>query len=201
MLNNGNNYTAYNNFSTMATFPYKIVEYLLLNGSEELWKLLKYQTVDALDNADLTIEEKKKMVWDGIDPQEEYYSIFLKPLIGNSLDSGEEQCQLRIYRYDTVPVNKIESVVVYQIDIICQEKCANVYVDDVFCERTDAIESLLLKDLNGANIGGTGELVFDRTLSRTCKSLMSISNSKSFYGRSLYLAQTLIAPDSDGCGF
>lgn len=199
MLNNSNTYASYNNFSTLPMLPYSIVEYLILNGSEELWKLLKYQTVNALDNEDLTIEEKKKLIWDGVDPQEENYGIFLKPLIGNSLDSGEEQCQLRIFRYDTTPVNRLQSTVIYQIDIICQEKCANIYYNDYFCERTDVIESLLLKDLNGVNIGGTGELVFDRTLSRTCKSLMNISNSKSFYGRSLFLAQNIIIPDGSGC--
>ena len=199
MLNNGNNYTSFNNFISMPTFPYRIVEYLITNGSEELWKLLKYQTVDALDNENLTIEQKKDLVWDCIDPLEEKYNIFLKPLIGNSLDSGEEQCQLRIFRYDTIPIDKLTAVIVYQIDIICQEKCANVYANNTFCERTDVIESLLLNDLNGVNIGGTGELVYDRQLSRTCKSLMNISNSKSFYGRTLYLAQTLVAPDSSGC--
>lgn len=199
MLNNGNSSTAYNNFSIIPTFPYNIIEHLIINGSEELWKLLKYQTIDALEKPNLTAKEKKKLVWDGIDPLEEKYNIFLKPLIGNSLDSGEEQCQLRIYRYDTVPIDRLKAVVVYEFDIICQEKCANVYYDDAFCERTDLIESLLLRDLNGANIKGTGDLVFDRNLSRTCKSLMSISNSKSFYGRSLYLAQTILIPDTDGC--
>jgi hypothetical protein len=199
MLNNGNSSTAYNNFSVMPTFPYSIIEHLILNGSEELWKLLKYQTIDALDQPNLTAKEKKKLVWDGIDPLEEKYNIFLKPLIGNSLDSGEEQCQIRIYRYDTIPISRLQATVVYEFDIICQEKCANVYYNDAFCERTDLIEALLLKDLNGVDIKGTGDLVFDRNLSRTCKSLMNISNSKSFYGRSLFLAQTIIMPDSDGC--
>jgi hypothetical protein len=55
--------------------------------------------------------------------------------------------------------------------------------------------------LNGKEIGGTMPLSFDRTISRTCKSLMNISNSKSFYGRSLFLGQMLVAPDIGGvCG-
>ena len=198
-LNNGNGDTSYNNFSEMPDIPYKIIEYLIEHGTEELWKLLKYQSFDALQQEDLAISDKKKMVWDCKDPLEENYNIFLKPLIGNSLDSGKEQCQLRIYRYDTVPINKLNAVLVYEIDIICQEKCANIEKDGIIWERTDAIESKLLNDLNGVDIGGVGFLSFDRNLSRTCKSLMSISNSKSFYGRSLFFAVSFVAPDSGGC--
>ena len=71
----------------------------------------------------------------------------------------------------------------------------------MLCERTDLIENLLIDALNGTDIGGTQMMMFDRELSRTCKSLLSINNSKSFYGRSLYIGQQLISPDTGGeCG-
>lgn len=199
MLNNNNNYLSFNNFRVLPLFPYKMVEHLIKNADENFWKLLKYQTTDALEKDDLTIKEKKAMIWDGSKPdKEEDYNIFLQPLIGNSLDSAENQCQLRIFRYDTVPTTAIESEVIYEIDIITQEKSAMVYYEDMLSERTDLIEYYLLDVLNGADISGTGVLVFDRQFSRTCKSLLNISNSKSFYGRSLFLGQRLIDPDNGG---
>lgn len=200
MLDNGNTYTSYNNFQILPLFPYRIVEHLIKNADENFWKLLKYQTTDALDKNALTIKEKKAMIWDGTDPDgEEDFNIFLQPLIGNALDSAENQCQIRIFRYDTVPISTIESIIIYEIDLITQEKSAMVYYEDMLSERTDLLEYYILNTLNGTSIDGTGNLVFDRQLSRTCKSLLNISNSKSFYGRSLFLGQRLINPDSGGC--
>lgn len=201
MLNNGNSTTAYNDFSKLPLFPYKIIEYLIKYGSQEFWKLLKYQTVDALDQNDLTIKEKKELIWDGKNTEEQNYNVFLKPLVTNTLDDAESHCQIRLYRYDTVPENHLSAIIIYQLDIITPEKCANVYYEDVLCERTDLLETFLLNDLNGCDLGGTNSLMFDRTLSRTCKSLINISNSKSFYGRSLFIGQRLTNPTTDGgCG-
>ena len=48
MLANENNYMAFNNFSEMPDLPYKIIEVLLTDTSqdaEDFWKLLKYTEV------------------------------------------------------------------------------------------------------------------------------------------------------------
>lgn len=180
-----------NNFSDMPLFPYKIIEHLVYNGSENLWKLIKYQTVDALEQPNLTPKEKVKLIWNGKDTQEQNYNIFLKPLNGNSLDDALSQCRINLYRYDNTPENRYMSIIIYEIDIITNEKSAIVTYKGLPCERTDLIEMELLNTLNDADIKGTGNLIFDRELSRTCKSLMSISNSKSFYGRSLFIGQRL----------
>lgn len=201
MLENNNAITAFNNFDEMPLFPYRIIEHLIKAKGEHaqmFWKLLEYQTIDALDKDDLTIQQKKAMIWDGIDTREENFNIFLKSLLGNSLDSAEQQTRVHIYRYDTTPINRLRATIIYEIDLIAQEKCANVLYNGVLCERLDLIESCLLNLINGAYIGGVGELMFDRTLSRTCKSLIGISNSKSFYGRSLFLGLTLLSADTDG---
>jgi len=198
MLNNNNNYLSYNNFDKVPTFPYQIIHYLIDGGNEDLFKALKYQDTDALSQNNLTSNEKLNLVWNGKDSQEQNYNIFLKPLIPNELDKATSQCQLRIFRYDTTPENRLNAVLIYEIDIITPEKCANLYYNNMLVERTDLIESLILNALNGTDIGGTQFLAFDRELSRSCKSLLNISNSKSFYGRSLFLAQRLISPDSSG---
>ena len=201
MLNNNNSYIAYNNFKQVPTFPYRIIEYLIENSNEDLFKLLKYQTIDALDKDNLTSDEKLALIWNGIDTQEQNYKIFLKPLIANELGDATSQCQIRLFRYDTTPVNRLQAIMIYELDIITHEKCGNVYYNGMLCERTDLIENLLIDALNGTDIGGTQMMMFDRELSRTCKSLLSINNSKSFYGRSLYIGQQLISPDTGGeCG-
>ena len=51
MLANGNNTMAFNNFYEMPDFPYRIIEVLLKDNSQEtedFWKLLKYADQDDL---------------------------------------------------------------------------------------------------------------------------------------------------------
>ena len=101
MLSNGNNYQAYTSFKEVPQFPYKIIEVFLTSNEEmveKFWKLLKYVDVDALEKPNLTYEEKIDMIWNG-DSVEQKYNIFLKPLIGSSLDTAEAQTQLRLYNF------------------------------------------------------------------------------------------------------
>ena len=200
MLNNNNNNNTFNDFSQVPEIPYNIAEYLVEHGQEEFWKLLKYQTRDACFNSNLTFQEKVSMVWNGLDPEQQNYRIFFKPLVSNSLTTAEEQMRLSIYRVLTKPISSNEAMLVYEIDIMCSEACGEVYKGNakILVERTDYIESLLLSSLNGSDIGGSQYAMFDRGLDNTCGSSMSISNGQSFYGRSLYIATRLIKP-TKGC--
>lgn len=200
-LNNSNNIISVNDFSEMPKIPYAITSALIKYGSENLWKLLKYQTVDALDKQNLTLEEKKKLIWDG-SSDEQNYTIFLKGLIGNSLDDSREQMRLQIFRHGTMPITKIDASLVYEFDIITHEKCSTIKYEGIIYERTDLIEEEILSCLNGREIGIGTFISFDREKSRSCQSIMNISNSKSFYGRSLFLCLDLISPNTggNGCG-
>ena len=82
------------------------------------------------------------------------------------------------------------------------EKTCLVYQDGILCERTDVMESLFLDVMNGRDIEiGSGVVMFDRELSRSCNSQLNIGNSKSFYGRSLVMALQFISGESGGlCG-
>jgi hypothetical protein len=203
MLENNNNYMSVNDYSEVPFIPYKIIQWLIVNNSETaemFWKLLKYQTIDALEQPNLTTKEKKNLVWSG-QTDEENYTIFLKPLIGNALDSAEQQMNIRLFRYSTTPIDIFDSTMVYELDIVCHEKVSNVRYNGMLTERTDLIENLLLNLLNGKDIGIGINLQFNRNLSRTCQSLMNISNSKSFYGRSIFIGLEMIAPNVGGdCG-
>ena len=204
MLANNNSTMAFNNFEEMPEFPYRIIEVLLQDKSQEVenfWKLLKYTDQNALKNDNLTFSEKKALIWTG-DSIEQNYNIFLKPLIGSSLDSAEAQTQLRLYRYNTVPTNQHEAIICFEADFITNGKTSLVRRNGLLCERTDVMESLFLSIMNGRDIKiGSGIFTFDRTLSRSCNSQLNISNSKSFYGRSLIMALRFVSSDSGGgCG-
>lgn len=184
MLNNNNSDIAFNNFQVVPMFPYKIIEKLATKGTEDIWKIIKYQDIKPLDKTDLTYEQKMGMIWSG-QTDEENYNIFLKSLVGNSLPDSTSQMQLRIYRNSTIPNTRMESVLNYEIDIICNDKTANIFYDNILCERTDVLENLLIDNLNGLDIGGTGYLQFNRELSRQSQSMLSLGNSKTLYGRAV----------------
>ena len=189
MLNNGENLMAYNDFSNVPYIPYKILEELLLDESEEvekIWKLLKYPTADALKRPKLTEDEKDEMIWRG-ESLEQDYNIFLKPLIGSSLDTAESQTQMRLHRYNTNPTDRFTAVVSFQIDFTTNEKTCLVYDKGMICERTDLLVNLFLQVFNGRDIN-VGILTYDKNLSRSCQDLLSISNSKTMFGRSLIMA-------------
>lgn len=192
--NNGNSTTSYNNFRYMPQIPYKIIEKLAKDtnsSAENLWKILKYPTTDAISNSNLTFAEKMAILWTPNQTdasQENKFSVFLKPLVPSALNDAEEQIQLRIHRIVTKPTTNLEAILVYQFDMITQEFCSMVYdEDDVLVERTDLMEYYILDCLNGTDIGiGTGFLSFDnRMISGYVKSELAINNGKSLYGKSL----------------
>lgn len=204
MLSNGNKYQAYTSFKEVPQFPYKIIEVFLTSDEEmveKFWKLLKYVDVDALEKPNLTYEEKIDMIWNG-DSVEQKYNIFLKPLVGSSLDTAEAQTQLRLYRYTISPNTQLEAVIAFEADFITNEKTCLVYQDGILCERTDLMETMFLDIINGRDIGiGSGVLTFNREMSRSCSSQLSIGNSKTFFGRSLVFALDFVDGQTGGlCG-
>ena len=123
MLSNDNNYMAFNDFKEMPQLPYKVVTTLLTDESqsaENFWKLLKYVDNDALSKPNLTYEEKLALIWDG-NSLEQNYNVFLKPLIGSSLDGAEAITQLRVFRFTTMPTSRFEAVITIEADFITNE--------------------------------------------------------------------------------
>lgn len=204
MLSNGNSSVAFNDFSEMPYIPYKVLEALLTEESqiaEDFWKLLKYADVDALDKDNLTYDEKVALIWRG-ESIEQNFNVFLKPLVGSSLDTAEAQTQLRIFRFTNMPTNQFEAIITFEADFITNEKTALVYQNGMLCERTDLMEGMFLNIMNGRDIGiGSGWVTFNREFSRSCNSQLNIGNSKSFYGRSLVMAINFANGESGGlCG-
>lgn len=205
MIRNGSNDSAINNFGLLPLIPNQIVMALIEDNSEEaemFWKLLTYSQLDALEKDNLTEDEKIACIWDG-DTLENEFHIFYKPLIGAALDTAQSQTQMRLYRLNTNPVDKLSALVNFEIVFITNEKESMVRYDGVLVERTDLLETLFLDILNGRDIGvGVGKLKFDKELSRACGSTLGINNSKTFYGRTIVMGLRFMSADSDDryCG-
>lgn len=187
----------YASFIPMTRVPYKIIETLALSESliaENLWKLLKYTTVDTLSQPNLTFEEKMALVWT---PEkvtstvtQADFNVFLKPLVADSLNTDYSQTQLRIFRYKTTARSQYESILLYEFDVIVNEATSLVYNESYeMVEKTDLMEAYLIELLNMLDLGvGVNYLRFDRLQGGQCESIQNINNSKSLYGRSFLLA-------------
>ena len=205
---NGNNTIAYNNFLHMPQVPYKIFERLVLSTSrsaENLFKILKYATTDAISQSNLTVDEKMTMLWtpDATNAsQQNLFSIFLKPLVSSALDDAVQQIQLRIYKVVNKPTTNVVATIGYQFDMYTSEVCCMVYDEEGFLvERTDLMEAYLLDVLNGSDIevGSSYFQFYNRELNSISRSNLSINNSKSLYGRSMVLSLLYVDAKTGGC--
>lgn len=200
MSNSNDNSTLYNNYMNLPSFPHKIIEYLISSkekSAQDLWKILKYDTVDALDNDDLTYAEKNELRWLGQTPEDDY-RIFFKPLIGDSLPSSASQTQIRLYRHSIIPSSDITSIVNFEIDFYTNEVTSIVEYNGMYVERSDLMETLFLDLFNGRDIYPIGILEFSRDTSNYAVSSISINNNKTFFGRSLIISATYVNEQSGG---
>ena len=71
-----------NVFTTMPLIPDRIIMALMEN--DNFCKLMYYNTIDALDRPVLTIEQKQKLIWDGIEDHMEnpYFHAELRRIFG-----------------------------------------------------------------------------------------------------------------------
>jgi len=187
---------AFNNYTSLPSVPYKIISYLAENN-QKLFKALYYQDSNALSQPDLTFEQIIDMIY--VDEGKEIDKhIFLKPLVGDEMiDSAT---QLRLYKYGISPTSSMVSVINYRFDIITGSKISLVYDDGIPCNRLDIIETELLNTLNGIDLFGTGKFQFNRDLSTTDKQILSLSNSKAFFGSILMMSVRWVGITGDECG-
>lgn len=86
----------YNSLSALPYIPYNILVYLARqDGAEDLWKLLKYNSYDALSKPNLTFDQKLELIWRN-GPQEKF-GVFFTPLVEDAI--CESKCVFKIYDY------------------------------------------------------------------------------------------------------
>ena len=186
----------FNKYTSLPSVPYKIISYLAQNN-EKIFKALYYQGSDALEQPDLTLEQKLDMIYVN-EGKEVDKNIFLKPLIGEEMI--DSVTQLRLYKYSISPTDNMTSVINYRFDIITGSKISLIYNDGIPCSRLDLIESELLNTLNGVDLFGTGKFQFNKNLSHDDKQILTLSNSKNFNVSILIMSVMWFDSNGETCG-
>lgn len=156
-------FTDYNRFTNIPNFSINIINYLIDNN-ETIWKLLKYPENDALNQPNLTEDEKTSLIYDGSGmgnnylEQEQNFRVFTKSMPSDALPN---QCsQLHIFLDGLIPINHI----VGQANMIIQIISHNAILTlNNGWNRNEVILQEMLATLNGAYIEGITQLSFDRS--------------------------------------
>ena len=171
----------YNTYNTTRGFGYAILKYLMVNN-EEIWKLLKYDTPDALSKPNLTMEEKRKLIWNGTGDAEEY-RVFRSPFLDDAITS--QISQLRIYNSVFSPDNRSVGTIDISIECLCHNKIVNL---DNYESRPEVMIQQVIECLNGQDIAGVGVLAFDKDMSVYDVCRMNVYNNRNFFGYSLWIS-------------
>ena len=177
------NESSYNQYDGLQNFTLLIIQHLMLNN-EDIWKLLKYDTQDALEKPSLTREEKAKLIYPGASGGDmDDYRVFRTPYLDDL--TTNQQAQLRVYLESITPDTRLYGTVDVNIEVICHVKM--IELND-YQNRAESIVWQVIKTLNGADVGGIGKLFFDRNGSFYDLIKMNRYNNRNFYGYTITMS-------------
>ena len=177
------NESSYNQYDGLQNFTLLIIKHLMLNN-EDIWKLLKYDTQDALEKPNLTREEKAKLIYPGASGGDmDDYRVFRTPYLDDL--TTNQQAQLRVYLESITPDTRLYGTVDVNIEVICHVKM--IELND-YQNRAESIVWQVIKTLNGADVGGIGKLFFDRNGSFYDLIKMNRYNNRNFYGYTITMS-------------
>lgn len=177
------NESSYNQYDGLQNFTLFIIQHLMLNN-EDIWKLLKYDTQDALERPNLTREEKASLIYPGASGGDmDDYRVFRTPYLDDL--TTNQQAQLRVYLESVTPDTLLYGTVDVNIEVICHVKM--IELND-YQNRAESIVWQVIKTLNGANVGGIGKLFFDRNGSFYDLIKMNRYNNRNFYGYTITMS-------------
>ena len=177
------NESSYNQYDGLQNFTLFIIQHLMLNN-EDIWKLLKYDTQDALEKPNLTREEKAKLIYPGASGGDmDDYRVFRTPYLDDL--TTNQQAQLRVYLESITPDTRLYGTVDVNIEVICHVKM--IELND-YQNRAESIVWQVIKTLNGADVGGIGKLFFDRSGSFYDLIKMNRYNNRNFYGYTITMS-------------
>ena len=177
------NESSYNQYDGLQNFTLLIIQHLMLNN-EDIWKLLKYDTQDALEKPNLTREQKAKLIYPGATGGDmDDYRVFRTPYLDDL--TTNQQAQLRVYLESITPDTRLYGTVDVNIEVICHVKM--IELND-YQNRAESIVWQVIKTLNGADVGGIGKLFFDRNGSFYDLIKMNRYNNRNFYGYTITMS-------------
>ena len=184
-----------NKLLSMPYIPFKIVMALLKN--DNFCKLIYYNTMDALDRPNLTVQQKRELIWDGTMDRMDKFNIFLTNVQPN--EEIENRTIMKLYKYQTAPVTNVRAVLSYRFDILFGSKIPLVKLNGVTCNRGDVIEMEIMRTLNGEDVAGVGFLQYDERLSSLCSSRVGIGNNYTFTGLTIVMATQVMDVEGGVC--
>lgn len=190
----------FNSLSALPTIPYNIMVYLAKSTdpiAEVFWKMLAYKDYEALSHEPLTFQQKMKLVW--AQNKQDTYSVFLTNLIEDAM--AESKQIVKIYQYYIHASELYSSTVVYAFDCLYGGQMSLVEYNGIPVNRGDLFIHCILSLLNGAEVGGVGQIVFLDDMSRYNAARSTIGNNKTFTGVQLYMSVKVgDTGRKDGCG-
>lgn len=157
--------------------------YYLIDNNEIIWKLLKYDSTDALFKSNLTRQEKIDLIYKGMDLKTDGYKVFRQPYT----DDAEltDTSMIRVFLSNIIPNNKTISNVGITIECLVHSKNVMIRSDlfDVTYEnRLELLLQQVIECLNGAEVKGTGSLFFDMDGSYLTKATIGVYNNRNYHG-------------------
>lgn len=171
--------TAYSNITGFKNLSYNCISYMM-ESNELIWKLLKYEDPNAFEKPNLTIAEKRAMIYGG-QPDETLFRVFSSEKQPNAW--VHEACILRIFPSSIYPDNRTVNTVTMTFDVYTHYRIDTL---SNLNTRTDTITEEIITLFNGANIGGLGRLFFNVAGSRNTGS--RDSGQVPFGGKRILLA-------------
>ena len=173
--------SSYNKYRELPNFAYKIIEHLMLKEEAQiLWKLLKYNDVDAYKKIDLTMEEKSKLICDG-SKSEGNFNVFLDFTMDDAV--VDVKSFLRIYPATIFPSTRTTGICTINFEILVHGKINHL---SNYKTRIDVITQTLIEVLNGTDIGGLGFLFFNGETSNFDK--VQLLGQKPYKGKILTMS-------------
>lgn len=190
----------YNSLSRLPSIGYNIMVYLAKSTdpiADVFWKMLAYKDYKALSHEPLTFQQKMKLVW--AQGKQDVYSVFLTNLIEDAI--AESKQIVKIYQYYIHASELYTSTVVYAFDCLYGGQMSLVEYNGIPVNRGDLFIHCVLSLLNGAEVGGVGQIVFLDDMSRYSAAKSTIGNNKTFTGVQLYMSVRVgDSGRKDGCG-
>lgn len=149
---NDGSYAQYDDYDDIA---YNCIK-RLMTEDEVIWKLLKYNTPDAWNMADLTTAEKAELIYAGQDNTTDF-RVFLD--LGQPDVNTFENCQIRISEHSIFPDDRVRGTMSVMFEVYSHYKTNHL---DNYKTRNAMIAKRFIQVFNGATIAGIGKLFFDR---------------------------------------
>lgn len=201
----------YNRFVNLDNIEYRIVQFLAKSDNkyaDYLFKILKYDTMDALMKPSLSYEERMQLLYSN-NGDASGNRIFLSPFIDDSFE--EQSSHLHIYISSIEPKNHIISTVNVCIETIVHNKISNILGDAasynpvtnpseigndgqpeiLIKNRASVMLKCVLAALNGSFVAGVGTFLFDKETSEKDEAKLSLWNGKKFFGFSTVISTSI----------